>query len=100
MLVGMAIISSRGSVEGHKKMISILHGIGVFLLLLGGFGMLARLGIGFPWPGWLWVKLVIWFAFAGSTVMIRKSGAMAKQWTIVAGVLVALAAIMAILKPF
>ena len=35
------------------------HLVGVFLILLGGFGMLARLGIvqGSSCPGWIWGKV-------------------------------------------
>ena len=40
-----------------RKPAGITHGIGLFLVLLGGFGMMARLGIQWPWPGWLFVKL-------------------------------------------
>ncbi|GAB5519913.1 MAG: hypothetical protein RhofKO_21640 [Rhodothermales bacterium] len=43
----------------------IMHGISMFLILLGGFGMLARLGIAWPWPIWIFIKLFIWFVLGG-----------------------------------
>ena len=105
--VGMAIVSSSRSVDSNtddissaRKTIAILHGIGLFLLLLGGFGMLARLEIMFPWPIWLWVKLVVWITFGASTVMIRKRPETSGLWMILSIVLVAIAAVMAIVKPF
>ena len=50
------------------------HGIGLFLLLLGGFGLLAKMPhIGFAW--WIWVKLILWFGF-GAMPLIGKRGLM------------------------
>src|SRR5688572_31629681 len=45
-----------------RRLVLVLHGVGAFLVLLGGFGMLARLGIvqGSTWPGWVWVKMGVW----------------------------------------
>lgn len=49
-----------------RRLLASLHGAGAFLILLGGFGMLAR--VGFPhggnFPGWLWVKIVVWTVLA------------------------------------
>ncbi len=42
-----------------RRLVTIGYVVGLFLILLGGFGMLARLGIiegGLP--GWIWFKLV------------------------------------------
>lgn len=42
------------------------HGVALLLILTGGFGMLARLGIvqgGLP--GWIWLKLGIWVVLGG-----------------------------------
>ena len=43
-----------------RKPVAITHGIGMVLALVGGFGMLARLGIFWPWPGWVLGKIIIW----------------------------------------
>ncbi len=86
--------------EDWKKILSIMHGVGLFLLLLGGFGMLARLGIGFPWPGWLWGKLVIWLVLGGSSTLIRKMPEKAQTWLAVAVILGSVAAYLALYKPF
>lgn len=41
-----------------RRRIASGHGAGLFLVLLGGSGMMARVGIGgLPWPGWVPVKL-------------------------------------------
>lgn len=56
----------------NRKMIAITHGIGLFLILLGGFGMLARLGIIWPWPGWIVAKFIIWLAYGGLLTLVYK----------------------------
>lgn len=57
-----------------RRTLAITHGLGIFLILLGGFGMLARLGITGDWPWWISVKLLIWLALgAWLTVAYRIS---------------------------
>lgn len=83
-----------------RRLLAILHGIGVFLVLLGGFGMLARLGItqgGFP--GWIWVKLAVWAVVAAALFLPRWNPAIAKPLLFALPVLGGLAAYMAIYKP-
>lgn len=41
-----------------RKLVSMLHGVGLLVLLVSGFGILAKLKLGFP--NWIMVKLVIW----------------------------------------
>lgn len=83
-----------------RRLLAILHGIGVFLVLLGGFGMLARLGIthsGFP--GWIWVKLAVWVVVAAALFLPRRNPALAKPLLFALPILGGLAAYMAIYKP-
>jgi uncharacterized membrane protein SirB2 len=85
-----------------RRLLAGLHGLGVFLVLLGGFGLLARIGIlhGAHFPGWLWVKLVIWAVVAiGLFVPSRRPG-LARPLLFALPVLGGLAAYMAIYKPF
>lgn len=80
-----------------RKRLGMIHGIALFLIILGGFGMLARLDVGFP--GWIMAKLGIWLVFAG-LIAARKS----TEWSVRALVLVplmaALAGWIAFVKPF
>lgn len=50
---------SRESNAG-RALVGALHGISLLLILIGGFGMLARLGLINGWPGWVHAKLAIW----------------------------------------
>lgn len=83
-----------------RKPLSIVHGVGMFLVLLGGFGMLARLGIISTWPGWVIAKLVIWIVMGGMmTVMYRQASASKLLWGVVL-VLATAAGYLALYKPF
>lgn len=97
----LAMVTSAGaSPHPMRRMLAMFHGIGVFLVLLGGFGMLARLGIthaGFP--GWIWVKLAVWAVVAAALLLPRRNPSLAKPLLFALPVLVGLAAYMAIYKP-
>ncbi|HET9133974.1 MAG TPA: hypothetical protein VFN90_06705 [Gemmatimonadales bacterium] len=84
-----------------RKLVGALHGIALFLILLGGFGMLARLGIvqgGLP--GWIWAKLAIWVALPVIGTMPYRKPATAKAVLLALPVIGALSAYFAIYKPF
>ena len=78
-----------------------MHGVGVFLILLAGFGMLARLGLmqgGLP--GWVWAKLVLWLLVGGLFLLPYRRPSLAKPVFLLLPFLGALAAVLAIYKPF
>lgn len=57
-----------------KKFSFITHGVGLFLVLLSGFGLLARLGMVRDLPGWIYVKLAIWLYFGVTIALIKRKG--------------------------
>jgi hypothetical protein len=83
-----------------RRTMVITHGIGMVLVLVGGFGMLARLGIFWPWPGWVVGKIVIWLIFGGLIAVLGRSPTLAKPLWWIAIVLGTLAAYLALNKPF
>lgn len=91
---------TRASNRAHPLM-AALHGIGLLFVLVGGFGMLARLGFlhGTNFPGWLWVKLVIWLALGAALMLPYRRPSLAKPLLFLLPVLGGLAAYMAIYKP-
>lgn len=83
-----------------RKTLAIVHGVALFVILLGGFGALARLGIMWPWPGWIVVKFTIWLILGGLVAVIYRKPAwgVALWWlTLLLGIT---AAYVALLKPF
>jgi hypothetical protein len=84
--------------QGTARRVAFMaHGLGMFFILLGGFGMLARLqldGI----PAWIYVKLGVWTVMGFSIALARRVSSIA---LLVGIVLIALIApYMAIFKPF
>jgi hypothetical protein len=55
----------------NRRIGLIFHGLGLAILLVAGFGLIAKLQIGFPW--WVVVKLVLLLAF-GAMPIIGKRG--------------------------
>lgn len=101
-LGGMASLASTGQRPVRtRRVTAALHGLGVFLILLGGFGMLARLGLvgGSSWPGWVWVKLLIWGTLAVAAFLPYRFPRMSLPVLFLLPVLGGLAAYMAIYKP-
>lgn len=85
----------------HRRTIGIVHGIASFLILLGGFGMLARLGVmqgGLP--GWIYAKLVVWIVASGSIALVYRGPDLARALLIALPLLGVLAGYFALYKPF
>ncbi|NCN41980.1 hypothetical protein GW916_12115 [bacterium] len=83
----------------HRKIFGLFHGVGLVLILVSGFGLLARLGMVNGIPQWVWVKLGVWFVL-GATYSIAKRKKLAPMsqvglWLVLASIAVC----MAILKP-
>lgn len=49
-----------------------VHGISLVLILIAGFGMLARLGIQGSLPGWAVGKLIVWLVFGASIALAKR----------------------------
>lgn len=101
-LGGVALHAATGAsrqANPNRRTLAVLHGVGLVLMLVAGFGMLARLG-GSMSGGWLWTKVAIWLVLGGSTVLPYKSRGLAGAMLGLLPFLGLLAAYMAIYKPF
>ena len=98
--MGGLLLGARSGLDRAPKGTAILHGVGLFAMLVGGFGMMARLGIDWPWPGWLIAKLGVWLAIGALPVLVRRRVLPGGPAWLIAAVLGALAAWFAIVKPF
>lgn len=85
-----------------KARLAITHGIGLLLIFVAGFGLLAKLGLGSPatWGGWVWVKLVIWLLFGAALTLINKFPRHASLMWVLLPILGLIAAYLALYKPF
>ena len=86
--------------SGARKTIAMAHGIGSFVILLGGFGALARLGMHGGLPGWILVKLAIWLVLSGLVMVPYRKPELARTIFWLLPVFAAVAIAMALWKPF
>ncbi len=87
--------------QKHKK-IAIYSGILSFLVLLGGFGLLARIGISHRegWPLWAVLKLVIWLILAiGFPITLKRKPSLVSKLWVPLSLLVLAAVYSAVFKP-
>jgi hypothetical protein len=101
ILGGLALHSANGgNRESNQmgKLTGALHGMGLLLILVGGFGLLARLGSGFPL--WVLAKLAIWLVVGASAAVITRSPRISRMLLWLLPVLAGVAAWLAVYKPF
>ncbi|MDX1502117.1 MAG: hypothetical protein R3325_07125 [Thermoanaerobaculia bacterium] len=101
-LGGVAVHAAGGGQRDDnplRKALGAAHGVGLLLLLVAGFGMLARLQLSFA-SGWLWAKIAIWLVLGFATMLPYRSRSLAR-WSVVIFPLLGLAAAyLARFKPF
>jgi len=82
-----------------RKFLAAAHGSSLLLLLIAGFGLLAKLGMtGMP-PLWAIVKLVIWLFMGAALAIGNKSSDKAKPTLMLVIVLGIVAAWLGVTKP-
>jgi hypothetical protein len=77
-LVGLGLVSFgfgalflKPEDPSKRKIVSIVHGIGLFLVLLGGFAMAAHLKISTLEP-WVLFKIVVWLGLGGFLAISKR----------------------------
>jgi hypothetical protein len=74
---GGLLVAARAGVQTgvSRKVAGITHGVALAVILIAGFGALAKLGLSNPgiWPLWVWLKLVIWLLLGAAVVAIKRS---------------------------
>ncbi|MFN7826170.1 MAG: hypothetical protein ACK5P6_12525 [Pseudobdellovibrionaceae bacterium] len=89
------------NVKGKVKFFGFLtHGLGLLLVLTGGFGMAARLGLVQGLPNWIYAKLIVW-GLLGLSISIAKRKASHMLLAISSLILLGFAGTyLAVYKPF
>lgn len=71
-LWAVAASSSESFRASIRRLAIAAHGAAMLLILVAGFGMMARLQISHSWPLWIWIKMVIWVLLAGYPVLLKR----------------------------
>ena len=66
-LGGMALLAGE-----RNRMLGAAHGVGLLLSFVSGFGLLAKLVIPWPWPGWVFVKILLWLVLGAAPAVMRR----------------------------
>lgn len=85
-----------------RRRFAAWHGVALFVVLLGGFGMLARLDVttGLTLPGWIWAKLALWAVLGALMAVARRSATWSARALVAVPLLAAAAGLIALTKPF
>ncbi len=102
VLVSLGGLIVLGVVEDSRwrKLAGMTNGIGLAVVFIGGFGLLGQLQLGWPWPGWILFKMLIWLIFAVLMVLAKRASRLGVSLWWGSVVLAAVAAALANLKPF
>lgn len=103
-LGGFAVHALNGGAKGEnqaRRLLIAMHGAGALFVLVGGFGLLARINFshGSAFPLWLWVKLGVWALVAALVMLPYRMPRAARPMVIALPLLAMTAAIMAVYKP-
>jgi hypothetical protein len=84
---------------GRRKALAIIHGLGMLLVLVGGFGMAAKLGLMANLPLWLYLKISVWLLLGASMVLAKRKAQWGPALLLLWILLGASAATLALFKP-
>lgn len=70
---GLCAVAMGAANDAARKALAMAHGLGLLLVLVGGFGLLAKLGMGAGLPLWIWLKIALWILLGAMIVLIRKA---------------------------
>lgn len=85
--------------NSSRRWMFISHGIAMLLILVAGFGLLAKYKIPLGESPWVWGKLALWFILGGLIVLVQRVPAVARAMWVVLPALGAVAAYLAVVKP-
>lgn len=105
-LGGLALLGGLGAdaqrAKPYRAVLSAFHGLGLLLLIVAGFGLLARLGAAKPadWGGWVHAKMVLWLLFGAAVVPLKRMPQLGRLWLVVLTAMGGVTAWIALFKPF
>ena len=104
-LGGRAVLAAQEDPKkapGHK-LVGMLHGLGLLIVLFGGFGMLAKLGLNgeeLEGLGWVLGKIIIWILLGASILVPVRKPQLTSSWLVGVTILALVAGYLAFYMPF
>jgi len=100
-IIGLAllVLGIGGMMAGgeKRKIFVMLQGIGLLVMLVSGFGLLAKLGLGYP--HFAIVKTVLWVVIAMLPMLFRKLKTPLAAEVLIVLILVGVMAYLGVVKP-
>ena len=97
-MTSAGVASTEADRKPVRRLVAATHGIAMLLILVGGFGMLARIDVGFP--GWIVGKLLVWMALGAMLGLTARLAGRARALWFAIPVLAFIAGWLAYTKPF
>jgi hypothetical protein len=98
LLTAFTFMACATASVGKNKALMAITGILSLLMLIGGFGLVAKTGHGFP--GWIIVKIGAWLVLSGAAGFAYKHPTKAGTATGSAIMAIVIAILMVYLRPF
>ena len=76
LLIARSMLGS--SEPAPRKLGAIASGVGLVLILISGFALLAKLGFG--WPLWSFIKMGVWLLLGGLIVGVNRAPQLSRIW--------------------
>lgn len=83
-----------------RRLAAIAHGVALAVILVAGFGLLARLGYFGSIPAWAYLKMALWVLLALVVVPLRRRPELAPALWVAMPTLGGIAVWLAVAKPF
>lgn len=98
-LGSLAVLGRSGDARG-RRIAGIVHGVSIAVILVAGFGLLARLGHFGDIPGWAYAKIGLWLLLAVAAWPLRRRPELGAALWPALPVVGGLAAWLAVVQPF
>ncbi len=59
----------------NRKFFMMIHGMGLLISFIAGFGLIAKGGFSFANDGWIYIKLIVWLILGAYPVIFYKQKA-------------------------
>jgi uncharacterized membrane protein len=88
-LGGLVILHRMGAEADEarrlRKLLAVFHGVALLVVIVAGFGLMARTGVGMGgsgWPAWIYGKMAIWLALGAASMFVRRFAGATGYWLI------------------